>query len=137
IRSHDVLDAPAGASFALGLAKASRRPVPIVTTSGTAAANLHPAVVEASHGRVPILVLTADRPPELRDTGAAQTIDQIKLFGTAVRWFHEVGTPSPEPDSLRYVTALAMRAARECSRPPAGPVHLNFAFREPLVPEPD
>jgi len=137
IRIHVALDERAGAYFALGLAKASRRPVAILTTSGTAAANLHPAVVEAFHSRVPLLVLTADRPPELRETGAAQTIDQIKLFGTAVRWFHEVGTPSPEPDSLRYVAALAVRAARECSRPPAGPVHLNFAFREPLVPAPD
>jgi len=137
IRIHVAVDERAGAYFALGLAKASRRPVAILTTSGTAAANLHPAVVEAFHSRVPLLVLTADRPPELRETGAAQTIDQIKLFGTAVRWFHEVGTPSPEPDSLRYVAALAVRAARECSRPPAGPVHLNFAFREPLVPAPD
>jgi len=137
IRIHVAVDERAGAYFALGLAKASRRPVAILTTSGTAAANLHPAVVEAFHSRVPLLVLTADRPPELRETGAAQTIDQIKLFGTAVRWFHEVGTPSPEPDSLRYVAGLAVRAARECSRPPAGPVHLNFAFREPLVPAPD
>ena len=137
IRIHVGLDERASAYFALGLAKASGRPVAILTTSGTAAANLYPAVVEASHSRVPLLVLTADRPPELRDTGAAQTIDQIKLFGTAVRWFHEVGTPSPEPESLRYMTALAVRAARECARPPAGPVHLNFPFREPLVPEPD
>jgi len=137
IRIHVALDERAGAYFSLGLAKASRRPVAIVTTSGTAAANLHPAVVEAYHSRVPLLVLTADRPPELRDTGAAQTIDQIHLFGTAVRWFLEVGTPASEPDSLRYVAALAARAARECMGPPAGPVHLNFAFREPLVPEPD
>lgn len=137
IRIHVALDERAGAYFALGLAKASRRPVAILTTSGTAAANLHPAVVEAYHSRVPLLVLTADRPPELRNTGAAQTIDQIQLFGTAVRWFHEVGTPASEPDSMRYVSALALRAARECMGPPAGPVHLNFAFREPLVPEPD
>jgi 2-succinyl-5-enolpyruvyl-6-hydroxy-3-cyclohexene-1-carboxylate synthase len=137
IRTHVPLDERAGAYYALGLAKASRRPVAIVTTSGTGAANLLPAVVEAFHGRVPLIVLTADRPPELRDTGAGQTIDQIKLYGSAVRWFHEVGTPSAEPDHLRYVDSLAVRAVDAAWGSPAGPVHLNFAFREPLVPEPD
>ena len=137
LRAHVALDERAGAYFALGLAKASGRPVAVVTTSGTAAANLHPAVVEAHHARVPLILLTADRPPELRDCGAAQTIDQIRLFGTAVRWFHEVGTPAADPALEAYVAGLARRAVASAWGPPAGPVHLNFAFREPLVAEPE
>ena len=137
IRTHVPLDERAGAFFALGLAKASRRPVAIVTTSGTAAANLYPAIVEAYHARVPLIVMTADRPPELRGTGAPQTIDQIKMFGTAVRSFHEVGTPSAAPELLDSVASLGVRAVAEAWGPPAGPVHLNFPFREPLVPEPE
>jgi 2-succinyl-5-enolpyruvyl-6-hydroxy-3-cyclohexene-1-carboxylate synthase len=137
IRTHVPLDERAGAFFALGLAKASRRPVAIVTTSGTAAANLHPAAVEAHYARVPLILLTADRPPELRDAGAPQTIDQIRMFGSAARWFHEVGTPAADPDLVAYAAALGTRAVAEASGPPAGPVHLNFAFREPLVPEPE
>ncbi len=135
--THVAIDERAGAYFALGLAKGSRRPAAVLTTSGTAAANLFPAVVEAFHARVPLIVLTADRPPELRDTGAPQTIDQIKLFGDFVRWFCEVGTPGAGADLLDYVGALGSRAAAEAWGTPSGPVHLNFAFREPLVPEPD
>ena len=137
IRTHVALDERAGAFFALGLAKASRRPVAILTTSGTAAANLHPAAVEAHHARVPLILLTADRPPELRDAGASQTTDQIRMFGTAPRWFHEVGAPVAEPDLIQYAAALGARAVAEAWGPPAGPVHLNFAFREPLVPDPE
>lgn len=137
VRTHVALDERAGAFFALGAAKASRRPVAVVTTSGTAAANLLPAVVEAHQGRVPLILLTADRPPELRDTGAPQAIDQLKLFGGFVRWFCEVGAPSPDPELLSYAASLGVRAAAEAWRPPGGPVHLNFAFREPLVPEPE
>jgi 2-succinyl-5-enolpyruvyl-6-hydroxy-3-cyclohexene-1-carboxylate synthase len=137
LRAHVPLDERAGAYFGLGLAKASRRPVALVCTSGTAAANFYPAVLEAFHARVPLVVLTADRPPELRDTGAAQTIDQIKLYGDRVRWFCEVGAPSPEPDLLGYVASLGRRAVASAWGAPAGPVHLNFAFREPLVPEPE
>lgn len=136
VRAHVALDERAGAYFALGLAKGARRPAAVLTTSGTAAANLLPAVVEAFHARVPLIVLTADRPPELRDTGAPQTIDQIKLFGGYVRWFCEVGAPAPGADLLEYAGSLGARAAAEAWGTPPGPVHLNFAFREPLLPEP-
>jgi 2-succinyl-5-enolpyruvyl-6-hydroxy-3-cyclohexene-1-carboxylate synthase len=131
------LDERSAGFFALGLAKAARRPVAIVCTSGSAAANFLPAVVEASSARVPLIVVTADRPPELRDTGAPQTIDQIKLFGDLVRWFVEVGVPEDSRPMLDYVSSLGTRAAAEAWKAPAGPVHLNFAFREPLLPSPD
>ena len=137
LRAHVALDERAGGYFALGLAKASRRPVAIITTSGTAPANLHPAVLEAHHARVPLVVLSGDRPPELRDTGAAQTVDQIQLFGGATRWFHEVGAPTTDVDGAVYAGSLGSRAAAAAWGPPAGPVHVNFAFREPLIPEPE
>lgn len=137
ITTHVSLDERAGGFFALGLAKASRRPVALVCTSGSAAANFFPAIVEASMARVPLIVATADRPPELRDTGAPQTIDQIKLFGDLVRWFVEVGAPEESRTLLDYASSLGTRAAAEAWRPPQGPVHVNFAFREPLLPEPD
>jgi 2-succinyl-5-enolpyruvyl-6-hydroxy-3-cyclohexene-1-carboxylate synthase len=137
VATHVCLDERAAGFFALGLAKSSRRPVALVCTSGSAAANFFPAVVEASSARVPLILATADRPPELRDTGAPQTIDQIKLFGNLVRWFVEVGTPEDSPAMLDYAASLGTRAAAEAWRAPAGPVHLNFAFREPLLPEPD
>jgi len=137
IRTRVCLDERAAGFFALGLAKASRRPVALLCTSGSAAANFFPAVVEASSARVPLILVTADRPPELRDTGAPQTIDQIKLFGDQVRWFVEVGTPVDSRAMLDYAASLGTRAAAEAWRAPAGPVHLNFAFREPLLPEPD
>jgi 2-succinyl-5-enolpyruvyl-6-hydroxy-3-cyclohexene-1-carboxylate synthase len=137
VATHVSLDERAAGFFALGLAKASRRPVALVCTSGSAAANFFPAVVEASSARVPLILATADRPPELRDTGAPQTIDQIKLYGDLVRWFVEVGTPEDSRSMLDYIASLGTRAAAEAWRAPAGPVHLNFAFREPLLPEPD
>ncbi|HZP29601.1 MAG TPA: 2-succinyl-5-enolpyruvyl-6-hydroxy-3-cyclohexene-1-carboxylic-acid synthase, partial [Acidimicrobiia bacterium] len=127
------------AFFALGTARATGRPAVVLCTSGTAAANFHPAVLEARHSRVPLLVCTADRPPELRDTGAGQTVDQLKLYGDAVRWFCEVGAPE-DPGPGRGAAAgaawrsVAARAVAEADGPPAGPVHLNLAFREPLVP---
>ncbi len=137
IRTRVSLDERAAGFFALGLAKAARRPVALVCTSGSAAANFFPAVVEASSARVPLILATADRPPELRDTGAPQTIDQIKLFGDLVRWFVEVGTPEDSRAMLDYVSSLGTRAVAESWKAPAGPVHLNFAFREPLLPSPE
>lgn len=131
LRAWSHVDERSGAFFALGLAKTLRQPVALVCTSGTAAANFLPALIEAAHARVPLLVLTADRPPELRDCGAAQTIDQIKLYGSQVKWFAEAGGPEA---GLRYFRTLACRAVAAAEAGPAGPVHVNFPFREPLVP---
>jgi 2-succinyl-5-enolpyruvyl-6-hydroxy-3-cyclohexene-1-carboxylate synthase len=137
IRLHVQIDERSASFTALGIAKASRRPVAVLSTSGTAAAELHPAVIEAHHARVPLLVLTADRPPEMRNTGAGQTIDQIKLYDDAVRSFVEVGVPEARPDSVTYWRSLAARAVAGTAGAPPGPVHLNVALRDPLVPVPD
>ena len=120
--------------FAVGAAKAACRPVAITCTSGTAAANLAPAVIEAWEARVPLVVLTADRPPELREVGAGQTIDQIGIYGSAAKWFFEVGTHDCTPDRMRWMRMLACRAVWTSLEGRPGPVHLNFALREPLVP---
>ncbi len=135
VRVHVHLDERSASFFALGIALASRRPVALLCTSGTAAANFHPAVLEAAHARVPLVVCTADRPSELRDAGAGQTIDQAKLYGDAVRWYHDPGVPDDRP-GVGTVWRQALRRARDAtaSGPPAGPVHLNLPFREPLVP---
>ncbi|HEX3241022.1 MAG TPA: 2-succinyl-5-enolpyruvyl-6-hydroxy-3-cyclohexene-1-carboxylic-acid synthase [Solirubrobacterales bacterium] len=130
-----ILDERSAGFFALGAAQASGEPVALLCTSGTAAANYHPAVCEADESALPLLVLSADRPPELRGIGAGQTIDQVKLFGESVRWFCEVGTHEADDDGLlhfRSVACRALAAARGETRP--GPVHLNLPWREPLAP---
>lgn len=137
VRVEVIVDERSAAFAALGIAKATGRPAAVVCTSGTAAANFFPAVVEASESRTPMLVLTADRPPELRDTGANQTIDQVKLYGNAVRWFCEVGVPEAQAGSVAYWRSTACHAWAAATGSPAGPVQLNLAFREPLVPVAD
>lgn len=139
LRLHVVIDERSAGFLAVGLARAAGRPAVVVTTSGGATANLHPAVVEADQGGVPLLVLTADRPPELRHTGANQTVDQLKLYGDAVRWFVEVGVPEDRPDAVAHWRSTVCRAVAESLgvRGPAGPVHANLAFREPTVPATD
>jgi len=133
IRATSHLDERCGAFFALGLAKTSGRPVALACTSGTAAANYAPAVIEAHQARVPLLVLTADRPPELRDVGAGQTIDQVKLYGTAAKWYVEVDDHAATPERMRWMRQLACRAFWTALDGRPGPVHLNFSLREPLV----
>ncbi len=146
LRCHSHIDERCAGFFALGLAKASGRPTAVVCTSGTAAAELLPAVIEAHEAGVPLLILTADRPPELRESGAGQTIDQIKLYGDAAKWFFEVGVQDFEAagtgkadigDSgrarLRWMRTLACRAYWQALEGRPGAVHLNFPLREPLV----
>lgn len=132
-----IVDERSAAFFALGAAQATGAPVTMLCTSGTAAANYHPAICEADESAVPLIALSADRPPELRGIGAGQTIDQVKLFGSSVRWFCEVGTHEADDDGLlhyRSVACRALAAARGEHRP--GPVHLNLPWREPLAPTP-
>ncbi|MFP8956259.1 2-succinyl-5-enolpyruvyl-6-hydroxy-3-cyclohexene-1-carboxylic-acid synthase [Natrialbaceae archaeon A-CW3] len=128
------LDERSAAFFALGRARRTGEPTALVCTSGTAAANFHPAVIEADQARVPLLVLTADRPAELRDSGANQTIDQRKLYGDAVRWYAELPVPEPNERALRMLRTTAARALSKTTGTPAGPVHLNCPFRKPLEP---
>ena len=133
-----IVDERSAAFFALGAGQASGTPVAILCTSGTAAANFHPAVCEADHSAAPLLVLTADRPPELRGVGAGQAIDQLKLYGDSVRWFCEVGTHAADDDGLLHFRSTACRAfAAARGEPRPGPVHLNFPLREPLAPVPE
>lgn len=138
IRLHVRIDERSAAFLALGLARGSGHPVPVVCTSGTAVANLHPATLEASQDGVPLLLLTADRPAELRGSDANQVIDQVDLFGAAVRWRHDLATPDGrrgQPAYWRASVCRALAAATDGARP--GPVHLNLPFREPLLPDGD
>jgi 2-succinyl-5-enolpyruvyl-6-hydroxy-3-cyclohexene-1-carboxylate synthase len=137
IEATTIVDERSAGFFALGAGQASGTPAVVACTSGTAAANLYPAVCEADRAGVPLLALTSDRPPELRDVGAGQTIDQLKLYGEAVRWFCEVGTHEADDAGLLHYRSVACRAfaaARGDRRP--GPVHLNLAWRDPLGPTP-
>jgi 2-succinyl-5-enolpyruvyl-6-hydroxy-3-cyclohexene-1-carboxylate synthase len=133
IRCWSHIDERSAAFFALGAAKASGRPVALACTSGTAAANFAPAVIEAHWARVPLIVLTADRPPELRGVGAGQAIDQLGLYGGAVKWFFELGVHEADAARLRWMRTLACRAYWTALDGPPGPVHLNLPLREPLV----
>jgi 2-succinyl-5-enolpyruvyl-6-hydroxy-3-cyclohexene-1-carboxylate synthase len=128
------LDERAGAFFALGMAKAGRRAAAILVTSGTAAAELTPALVEAHYGRVPLIALTADRPPELRERGAPQSIDQDHLFGRFAKWYSELPVPETHGFAEAHVRGVIGRAVAVATSAPAGPVHLNLPFREPLLP---
>jgi 2-succinyl-5-enolpyruvyl-6-hydroxy-3-cyclohexene-1-carboxylate synthase len=137
IEARSVLDERAAGFVALGIAKAGGRPVAVTCTSGSAAANLMPAVVEAYEARVPLIVLTADRPPELREVGAGQSIDQIKLYGSHAKWFVEVGNHEPGRATAVHHRSLGCRAYWTALSGRPGPVHLNFPLREPLAPLPE
>jgi 2-succinyl-5-enolpyruvyl-6-hydroxy-3-cyclohexene-1-carboxylate synthase len=133
LRCYSHIDERCSGFFALGLAKATGVPVAVTCTSGTAAAELLAAAIEAHEAGVPLLILTADRPPELRENGAGQTIDQVKIFGQAAKWFFEVGTHEVTEQRLRWMRTLACRAYWRALEGRPGVVHLNFALREPLV----
>lgn len=133
IRTWSHIDERAAGFFALGIAKATGRPVAVTCTSGTAAANLMPAVIEAHEAALPLIILTADRPPELRDVGAGQTIDQVKLYGDAVKLFVDPGVPEASAERLHWARSLACRAYLTAVRDRPGPVHINLPLREPLV----
>ncbi len=134
IESIPVLDERSASFFALGLAKQSMRPAVLVCTSGTAAANYFPAIIEAQESGVPLLVITADRPPEMRACASGQTIDQQKLYGANVSFYHELAVPEANAERLRYLRQTVQHAHARTLRPGAGPVHLNAPFRDPLPP---
>lgn len=134
LRVRVVIDERSAAFFALGIGKATQRPAALICTSGTAAANYYPALIEARYGRTPLILLTADRPPEARGIGSPQTIDQIKLYADHAKSFTEMPVPSGDPGVVRYFQHVAARAAAEAMGFPPGPVHVNFPFREPLTP---
>lgn len=134
LRTWIQVDERSAGFFALGLSKADRRPVALVCTSGSAPANWFPAVIEANHGLIPLILLTADRPPELRDCGANQAIDQVRLFGGQVRASHELPPAEMTAAALKNLGWLAVRAVDQSRWPLPGPVHINVPLREPLVP---
>src|SRR5690554_2824902 len=131
IRDHSIVDERAAAFFALGLAKATGRPVALICTSGTAAANYFPTVCEASEAGIPLIILSADRPAELQDCGASQAMDQHKLYGDRIRWFHQLAKPEASAPKLANLRSIACRAFAHAA---AGPVHLNIPFAKPLEP---
>ncbi|MDG6967504.1 MAG: 2-succinyl-5-enolpyruvyl-6-hydroxy-3-cyclohexene-1-carboxylic-acid synthase [Nitrososphaerota archaeon] len=135
VRQWVLFDERSAAFFALGVAKSSGSPVAVVSTSGTAAANLLPAVAEARLGRVPLVAVTADRPPESRDFGGAQTIDQVGLFGSHAKWFQDLPLAADPGLLARYSRIVGARASHTALSQPRGPVHVNFSFREPLLPD--
>jgi 2-succinyl-5-enolpyruvyl-6-hydroxy-3-cyclohexene-1-carboxylate synthase len=132
VTPHLHLDERSAGFYALGIGKATGKPACVVTTSGTAVANLHPAIVEANQAQVPVIALTADRPSELQGTDANQTIDQTRIYGQAPRWQTTLGDPNLEPQPLRDLRTTADRAIAKATGPPAGPVHVNAPFAKPL-----
>ncbi|HYB84049.1 MAG TPA: 2-succinyl-5-enolpyruvyl-6-hydroxy-3-cyclohexene-1-carboxylic-acid synthase, partial [archaeon] len=128
------LDERSAAYFAVGMSRALNEPVAVISTSGTAAANFFPAVIEARYSHIPLLIITADRPPELWEWGANQTIDQSRMYGNHSKWSVNLASPEVTTDLLRYVRELTCRALATAIQAPAGPVHINFPFGEPLVP---
>ena len=137
IEAIPVLDERSASFFALGIAKRTHRPVVLVCTSGTAGANFYPAIIEAKESRVPLIVLTADRPPELRDCHSGQTIDQVKLYGNYPNWQTELAVPSLDIKLLRYLRQTIIYAWELSHLPTPGVVHLNIPFRDPLAPIPE
>jgi 2-succinyl-5-enolpyruvyl-6-hydroxy-3-cyclohexene-1-carboxylate synthase len=137
IEALSILDERSAAFFALGRAKQSHFPVAVICTSGTAGANFFPAVIEARESHVPLLILSADRPPELRHCHAGQAIDQTQLFGSYPNWYAELAMPSSEPSLLAYLRQTIVHAWERSLHPAPAPVHLNIPFREPLAPTPD
>ncbi|MEH2358413.1 2-succinyl-5-enolpyruvyl-6-hydroxy-3-cyclohexene-1-carboxylic-acid synthase [Nostoc sp.] len=137
IEAISILDERSAAFFGLGQAQGTGRPVVIVCTSGTAGANFYSAVIEASYSRVPLLILTTDRPPELRDCHSGQTIDQLRLYGNYPNWQTELALPSPDMGMLAYLRQTVIHSWERSQTPTKGPVHLNIPFRDPLAPVPD
>jgi len=134
LRVRSIIDERSGAFFALGAAKATGKPAIVLATSGTAGAHFYPGVIEAQASWIPLVALTADRPPELHGFGAPQTIDQQHLFGSHVRFFADLGVPEENPEALRHVRAVVATAVARALAIPRGPIHLNAPFREPLAP---
>jgi 2-succinyl-5-enolpyruvyl-6-hydroxy-3-cyclohexene-1-carboxylate synthase len=135
LKKHVILDERSAAFTALGIGKATNVPAVLICTSGTALANYYPAVIEARESGIPLILATADRPPNLRATGANQAIDQQKIFGDYPVFYHDVGEPKTEKNDFDRLQLLAQQAFT-LSREKRGPVHLNFPFRKPLQPEP-
>lgn len=135
IKTHVVIDERSAAFFAMGMAKISSHPVVLLCTSGTAGANYYPAIIEAKYARVPVIVLTADRPHELREVGAPQAIDQIHLYGKHVKWFVDLPQPNERETTNNYLQQTCYKAVNTSLQVPRGPVHLNVPLPEPLIPE--